>query len=418
MFERVLVFLMALGISVPGHAQSPANPTATIGTSAVNGSLSTYMRSDAAPKAPLCTTSTAGFCKPDGSTITVNGSGVISGTTVGTSGAVVGLLNANKTDSGNNILTGRVSEAPCAVSGTSGTITLDLSSCGTAGQGSNVFHIGPLTGATTIAFSNPAAGQGFRLEVAANTQTVTLPACVGPATQPAMSGNSFIVYDVFDTAPTYWCPSGVQVGLVQPGFAFVNSAKATGGVTSSTTGATDMVTGSPNLFVATVTGVATLGISDSQSNTWTAGPTATDVSGSVVQQYYVYAPSTSSTQTFTGTSTTGQATIVVEAFSGAVTSPLDQTGSNTQTSGTSVTSFGATPGQNNELAVASIVCRDGTSVSINSSFTIPTNGSYDHGTNVWCTGQAHFIQGTAGALNPTYSWTGTTSAAAVIGTYK
>ena len=54
-----------------------ANPTATIGTAAVNGSASTFMRSDGAPAIPQASTSTFGAVKCDGTTITCT-AGVIS----------------------------------------------------------------------------------------------------------------------------------------------------------------------------------------------------------------------------------------------------------------------------------------------------------------------------------------------------
>jgi hypothetical protein len=54
----------------PTGGTSFANPTATIGTAAVNGSATTAMRSDAAPAIPQCSASTFGACKVDGSTIT------------------------------------------------------------------------------------------------------------------------------------------------------------------------------------------------------------------------------------------------------------------------------------------------------------------------------------------------------------
>ena len=58
-----------------------SNPTATIGTTAVNGSATTYMRSDGAPAAPAATNSVLGLMKGDGTTITC---------TTGTCSAVVG----------------------------------------------------------------------------------------------------------------------------------------------------------------------------------------------------------------------------------------------------------------------------------------------------------------------------------------
>jgi hypothetical protein len=47
----------------PTIASLGANPTATAGTSAVNGSAATFMRSDGAPAIPAATTSTAGLAK-------------------------------------------------------------------------------------------------------------------------------------------------------------------------------------------------------------------------------------------------------------------------------------------------------------------------------------------------------------------
>lgn len=54
-----------------------ANPSATASDTAVNGSATTAMRSDAAPAVQKCSTSAFGLCKPDGTSIQVTG-GVIS----------------------------------------------------------------------------------------------------------------------------------------------------------------------------------------------------------------------------------------------------------------------------------------------------------------------------------------------------
>ncbi len=61
-------------IPAGGGSNVAGNPTATIGTAAVNGVASTYMRSDAAPAVPEASSSTFGIVKVDGSSITaVNG---------------------------------------------------------------------------------------------------------------------------------------------------------------------------------------------------------------------------------------------------------------------------------------------------------------------------------------------------------
>jgi hypothetical protein len=87
-----------------GTAPSPANPTATIGASAVNGSATTFMRSDAAPALP------ATLPAVNGSALTnLNGSNIATGTVPaarGGAGAINGALKANGS--------GVVSQAACA----------------------------------------------------------------------------------------------------------------------------------------------------------------------------------------------------------------------------------------------------------------------------------------------------------------
>lgn len=70
-----------------GGSTSFANPSGTIGTSAVNGSATTAMRSDAAPAIPQASSSTFGAVKVDGTTITASG-GVITATAGGSGGGV------------------------------------------------------------------------------------------------------------------------------------------------------------------------------------------------------------------------------------------------------------------------------------------------------------------------------------------
>lgn len=64
-----------------GGGGTPANPTATAGPTAVNGVLTTFMRSDAAPAIQKGTSSQFGIVEVDGSTITSTG-GVISASAV------------------------------------------------------------------------------------------------------------------------------------------------------------------------------------------------------------------------------------------------------------------------------------------------------------------------------------------------
>lgn len=66
-----------------------ANPTATAASTAVNGVATTFMRSDGAPALPVGSASVAGIVKADGSTITA-AAGVLSGTPATHPGYVVG----------------------------------------------------------------------------------------------------------------------------------------------------------------------------------------------------------------------------------------------------------------------------------------------------------------------------------------
>jgi hypothetical protein len=63
-----------------GSGGTPGNPTATAGPTAVNGSASTYLRSDAAPAVQTATNSQLGLAEPDGQTTTISSGGKISTT--------------------------------------------------------------------------------------------------------------------------------------------------------------------------------------------------------------------------------------------------------------------------------------------------------------------------------------------------
>lgn len=75
-----------------GGGGTPANPTATASDVAVNGSATTYMRSDAAPAVQKASSSQFGLVKVDGTTITSSG-GVISSSGGGGGGGVWTLLD-------------------------------------------------------------------------------------------------------------------------------------------------------------------------------------------------------------------------------------------------------------------------------------------------------------------------------------
>lgn len=91
-------------ISSAGGATG-ANPTATASDTAVNGSATTFLRSDGAPAVQKATTGQFGLVKPDGSTITVAG-GVISSTAGGYApGVLPTLVQSGGVNTGGNSVT-------------------------------------------------------------------------------------------------------------------------------------------------------------------------------------------------------------------------------------------------------------------------------------------------------------------------
>ena len=113
---------------------TPANPTATAGPAAVNGSATTYMRSDAAPAVQKASASQFGIVETDGSTITPT-AGVIACTTATTS-----QLGCVKPDGSSITISGGVLTA---TTGGSGTVTSVATGAGLTG--------GPITSTGTIA---------------------------------------------------------------------------------------------------------------------------------------------------------------------------------------------------------------------------------------------------------------------------
>lgn len=158
-------------------------------------------------------------------------------------------------------------------------------------------------------------------------------------------------------------------------------------------------------------------ISDSAGNTWTklTESLATGAVGTVM--YYCAAPNTSATHTFT-LGSTNAGVICVAAFSGIQTvTPFDQQNGGSNTTGSTLATGSVTPTQNGELLVTMFGFNvAGTPVSINSGFTITDTTNFASGVN-YGGSLAYFIQTTAGAINPTWTRTGSSSQAARIATF-
>lgn len=196
------------------------------------------------------------------------------------------------------------------------------------------------------------------------------------------------------------------------------SAGSTGGTTVTTS---SVDTTGANLLVVAVSYYGNTTdpvLSDNKGNTWT-GLTAREQSGTTmsVRLYYCVPTSVGTGHTFTaGPGGTSYPTISVSAFSGAAASPYDQeTGAATAGNVTSFQPGSITPSENNCVLVTG-VSTAGTSHTINSSFnaTSTDNSAANHLGG----GIAYKIQTTAGAENPTWSWTTSTSKAAAMASFK
>jgi hypothetical protein len=116
---------IALAQNVAPGVPVAANPTATAGGAAVNGSATTFMRSDAAPAVATASTSTFGVMKPDGTTETAT-AGVIStaattinGTPCTPGGSCSPPSAATSITPGTTTVAGAT--APCAIQNSTGT---------------------------------------------------------------------------------------------------------------------------------------------------------------------------------------------------------------------------------------------------------------------------------------------------------
>lgn len=154
--------------------------------------------------------------------------------------------------------------------------------------------------------------------------------------------------------------------------------------------------------------------SDSKSNTY-VGMTQKNFSASAASMFYVASPTVGSGHTASYTQSGAYPTIALLAFSGAHATPLDQESTNSG-SGTSLQPGSITPTEDNCLIVCILAHEGATSISIDSGFTIveslPFLGPAE-GLAV-----AYKIQTTAAAVNPTWSWSGSTNAGSCIASFK
>lgn len=170
------------------------------------------------------------------------------------------------------------------------------------------------------------------------------------------------------------------------------------------------------LLIAATVGEGGHTLTDSKGNTWTS-LTTYGTGSTYVRIHYCVSPTVGTGHTFTPS--VGYRAVAAMAFTGQAATPFDQQNGASATSGSSLSTGSITPTENDELVFAAIGLSDTlTSISVNSGFTTDATRNSASGTN-FGVGIGHIIQTTAGAVNPAWSWTGsTTQAGAAIASFK
>jgi hypothetical protein len=175
-----------------GSASTGANPTATASDTAVNGSATTFMRSDAAPAVQKASSSQFGIVKVDGTSITATG-GVISAVTGGSGTVTTSGTPASGNlakFSGSTVVTNGDLSGDCTTSGTlavtcANEAKLNVANAWTATQ----TFAGVLGGADTqsgTTYTLVASDCGKTVVfTSASAVTVTIPASIVPASGTA-----------------------------------------------------------------------------------------------------------------------------------------------------------------------------------------------------------------------------------------
>lgn len=303
------------------------------------------------------------------------------------------------------------------------------------------------TGACAVTTPTPTAGDVFNIYQDDNASgVITLGAITGvlyentARTSYCTAGQSFVSsgapgerisllgrdsthYLTVGSSGTWTCTGGGGGGI-----AVVAHTSAGSTNTTSVTTAAINTTGADLLVMASSACSSNCGFSgsetvtDSKGNTWTS-LTAKDANNAYVRLYYSKPTSVGSGHTFTFsyTGANNYPALAVLALSGTNATPLDQQAAGGSAgSGTTLQPGSATPGVNNEILITAISDYTPATFSINSGFTIADQeAALSQGSNMGVA-LAYFVQGTAGALNPT--WTSnvsqTTGMSSVMATFK
>lgn len=201
------------------------------------------------------------------------------------------------------------------------------------------------------------------------------------------------------------------------------SSVATGGSANGVTSGSIDTSGADLIVVAASqygNGQANATLTDSKGNTWTQ---LTQYHNSVpdvtrITLYYCFAPTVGSGHTFTLSRTDSYPSVAAMAFSGSITSPFGNENGDRGTAVTSVATGSITPPEDDCLVVSALgYDTPGSGATVNSSLTglvgtTPTTGQYQG------IGMAYIVQTAAGAINPTWSWSGATYGNATVASFK
>lgn len=197
--------------------------------------------------------------------------------------------------------------------------------------------------------------------------------------------------------------------------------KTSGGGASSVTTGNLNTTGADILVVAvTDYSVVALGsVSDNKGNTWTQ---LTTQAGTIARctLWYAVNPTVGSNHTFTYTAgSTVYPTIYVQAWSGSdLTSPFDVQNGSKDSGSTTIQPGSITPNNANSLIITAVNFWTNTNApTINSSMTVDDTAVYSAGAE-FGGGIAYIVQGSAAAINPTWSANISGGNAAVIAAFK
>lgn len=160
-------------------------------------------------------------------------------------------------------------------------------------------------------------------------------------------------------------------------------------------------------------------VTDSKSNAYTYLAIQSSGSGGInFRMAYVHSPTVGTGHTWTVSGSGTYSIIGALAFSGVLTSAaLDQQNGATSTSTTSIAHGSVTPSEGNEVLLTGVTWQNSGTQAIGSGYTLAAQTDWT--ANNWGLAMAYLIQGTASAVNGTWSRGGTAGhACAKVATYK